>query len=95
VQDADFDHVATFRNRKSRFFIESNTLRRIFPRNHRLAGQDPSPHADRLCEHREQGARFIFARSRGQLPKERTCSGWWNYPFFVVPSERFSIAISV
>jgi purine nucleosidase len=47
LQDADFDRVASFNTRRSRFFIESNDLRRSFEKAHRgMAGStNPDPMA--------------------------------------------------
>ncbi len=47
LRDQDFDHIATFNTRLSRFFIESNTLRRTFEKTHRgtTGSTNPDPMA--------------------------------------------------
>jgi purine nucleosidase len=41
--DADFDHIATFNTPRSRFFIESNDLRRTFEKSHRNTTGSTNP----------------------------------------------------
>ena len=45
MQDADFDHAAAFHTRRSRFFLDSNTLRRTFEKTHRgtTGATNPDP----------------------------------------------------
>ncbi len=45
LTDADFDHIAAFNTRRSRFFIESNDLRRTFEKANRgtIGSTNPDP----------------------------------------------------
>lgn len=45
LRDEDFDHIASFNTKLSRFFIESNTLRRTFEKTHRgtTGSTNPDP----------------------------------------------------
>jgi purine nucleosidase len=59
--DADFDHVATFPNRKARFFVESNTLRRTFEKTYRhtTGATNPDPITVALAINPAIGLRYV------------------------------------
>jgi inosine-uridine nucleoside N-ribohydrolase len=78
MQDADFDHVARFKNRKSEFFIQSNTLRRTFEKSHRgtTGSTNPDPITVSLAINPAIGLHYVplfmqverqGALTRGQL----------------------------
>jgi purine nucleosidase len=59
--DADFDRVATFKNRQGQFFIESNTLRRTFEKSHRgtTGSTNPDPITVALAINPATGLHYV------------------------------------
>lgn len=96
----DFDHIATFNTKLSRFFIESNTLRRTFETTvrHEAGGSNPDGLAVAIAAYPEIATSFksvyVEVELQGKITRGCVCFDMNRYSLEPTPPSNVDICLS-